>query len=158
MQEQARIPLWKKGEIVASSLVDSEDYDALTAHVWFLSSGGYAVRWEKVRCAEARSGWRTVVIPMHRQILGIIDRPDLWGDHRHGDRLDNRKEELRAVTPKQNRHNSRAVSSTGVKGVHAKSNGKFEARINLGQFDTLQEAEEKVEECTRWLGRPEVVR
>lgn len=158
MQEQARIPLWKNGEIVASALVDPDIYDSLGDHVWSLSSGGYAVRWEKIRCDNAKSGWRTVVILMHRQVLGIIDRPDLWGDHKHGDKLDNRRSELSAVTPRQNRHNSKSASATGVKGVSLHPSGKYEARVNLGLFDAIEDAEEMVKRCHDWLGRPQVVR
>lgn len=95
---------------------------------------------------------------MHRQVLGIIDRPDLWGDHKHGDKLDNRRSELSAVTPRQNRHNSKSASATGVKGVSLHPSGKYEARVNLGLFDAIEDAEEMVKRCHDWLGRPQVVR
>lgn len=153
------IPLWRKGEIIASALVDADDYDALTEYVWHINTGGYAIRYESVLSNLTKTGRRTVAIPMHRQILGIIDRPDLWGDHKDGKRLDNRKSELRAVTPRQNRHNSRSASATGVKGVSRhKQTGKFEARINLGLFDTVEEAAEAVRKFNDWAGRPQVRR
>ena len=157
MDAAAKIPLWHKGEIVSSTLVDAADYDQLSEHVWYLSNG-YAVRWLKERSSKVKSGWRTGVVGMHRELLGIIGDRGLWGDHIFGDKLDNRREKLRAVTPKENRYNSVPHSKTGVKGVNLHPNGKYTAKFDLGMFDTLEEAAAAVEECRKWAGRPEVIR
>ncbi len=75
--------------------------------------------------------------------------PSGFVDHIDGDKLNNRIDNLRDVTPKQNRLNvrkARADSETGVVGVR-KNGSKFEAVITLdrkmkvlGRFDTLSEA------------------
>jgi len=71
-------------------------------------------------------------------------------DHINGDRLDNRKCNLRAVTHSGNcrNQNCEAKSSTGFRGVHfVKRNGTFQARIRannrsytMGGFLTAEEA------------------
>ena len=72
-------------------------------------------------------------------------------DHINGDRLDNRIENLRAVTANQNQHNRKlnSNSTSGFKGVSwCKRDNKWKAtiklegkRINLGRFNTIEEAD-----------------
>ena len=73
-------------------------------------------------------------------------------DHINGDRLDNRIENLRAVTASQNQHNRKLNSNntSGYKGVYwAKQTKKWRAeietsgeRVHLGYFDNVEEAAE----------------
>jgi len=74
-------------------------------------------------------------------------------DHINGNFLDNRVENLRAATHRQNMYNRKAPShnKTGVKGVY-KSGGKYRAQITkdgniiyLGSFSDLDEAKVVVE-------------
>lgn len=69
--------------------------------------------------------------PLARFILGMEKVSKLMVDHISGDGLDNRKENLRAVTNSQNQMNRKvnANSSTGVKGVKQISPKRFQARI-----------------------------
>lgn len=78
---------------------------------------------------------------MHRQILGLDSDDPRQVDHINGNTLDNRDENLRIVTRAQNMMNRRVNrnSVTGVKGVVV-VNGRYKAYINLGSFDTLEEA------------------
>ena len=76
-------------------LVDEEDFEYLSQFKWSTKlKGGYAVceMWEN----EKRK-----LKQMHRIVLKLTDS-SIWADHINFDVLDNRKENLRAVTPSQN--------------------------------------------------------
>lgn len=87
---------------------------------------------------------------MHRVILGLDG--DIKGDHRDGNGLNNRRENLRPATGAQNTHNQRTRidNRSGVKGVSwHKRIGKWQARIGLhgkdkclGYFADIQSAAE----------------
>lgn len=141
------IPLRARdGSVRAYALVDDGDYDALDERRWCLSSpGGYAQR------GTSENG-RSYSIFMHRQILGLgrgRDDPRLT-DHINGNRLDNRRCNLRVVTSAENAQNKRlnANNSSGYKGVYWnrecqkwQAYGKVNGRIKyLGLFNDLEAA------------------
>lgn len=96
-----------------AALVDNSDYDELCRHAWNYSTPqGYARR-------KSRDG----IIYMHRQILDAPAGTDV--DHINGDKLDNRRSNLRLVTRTQNLYNMAPRSGTSrFKGVswHAQRN------------------------------------
>jgi HNH endonuclease len=74
---------------------------------------------------------------------------DLRIDHKNGDLLDNRVENLRISTPEQNAMNRKICrnNNSGVTGVGLVKSGRYRARItvnkkemNLGTFKTKEEA------------------
>ena len=84
---------------------------------------------------------------LHRFIMGVTD-PKIYIDHKNGDRLDNRKSNLRMCSKAENQRNSikSSLNKVGVKGV-GRDRYRFKARvyvdskeIYLGSFATLQEA------------------
>ena len=85
---------------------------------------------------------------MHREILSAPDSAEV--DHKDGNGLDNRKQNLRLASRVQNQCNKRRYSSNtcGFKGVHFhKQNRKWRARIefnkkriSLGLFSSREEA------------------
>jgi len=118
--------------------IDIEDYRRwLSDRSAGVDGKGYAVIWvgsKKVR--------------LHRMIL---DAPaNMLVDHRNGDKMDNRRENLRLATKSQNACNSKlpANNTSGHKGVYLnKSNGKWFAKVGvagkavaLGTFNTQEEA------------------
>ncbi|MGV7119611.1 HNH endonuclease [Sphingopyxis sp. 550A] len=84
------------------AVVDDDDYDAISSSKWNASPTHlgtfYAARSEK----QENGKYSTVL--MHR----IINRTPkgMQTDHINGDTLDNRKKNLRSVTPRQNAQNS----------------------------------------------------
>lgn len=116
------------------AIADEEDYDFLAQWRWGISfSGSYVVRKEK----EKR-------IYMHRVVNQTP--PGMITDHVNGNKLDNRKVNLRTVNHSQNGCNRglQRNNSSGFKGVswhqgrskwqaHIKSKGK---ELHLGWFDT----------------------
>lgn len=130
------------------AIVDDEDYAELMKYKWYLRKDGYARRVEYVGKIAGKKAQKH--FSMHRQILGV-SKGESSIDHVNGNRLDNRKENLRFATPQQNSWNISENSrrKSGSRGVHKAGNG-FQAmtKVNgknkhLGYFST----EEKAAEC-----------
>lgn len=129
--------LAKDGTVVAAALVDPEDFDAMNAHTWRRHSRGYACRGRSIN-------GRFRVILLHREIMH--PPPGLEVDHLNGDKLDNRRANMRLVTHAQNAQNrskfgGRYSQHRGV--CFDKRSGRWVAgvklngvRHNLGYFDT----------------------
>jgi hypothetical protein len=116
------------------TIVDAADYDDLVQYRWLLSRNGkrfYVRRFEKVSTPE---GSKQKCIYMHRQIMTPPDGMDV--DHRFGDGLDNRRENLRICTRVQNSQNSRKRATSKHKGVFKTHNNKYAARIYLNGAKT----------------------
>lgn len=92
------------------TIVDDDDYEVLVPHKWYCSATGYAVRTNKA-------------IRMHRVVANAPSGLEV--DHINGNRLDNRKSNLRIVTHKQNMRNM-----TKAKGyTYIKSTGRYSASV-----------------------------
>jgi HNH endonuclease len=123
-------------------LLDSEDYDRVAQYTWCVIRRGrlfHAMR--KV------NHFNTVF--MHRYILGLKFRDGKIVDHINGNGLDNRKENLRIVSPRDNALNSDRSRNARLVEKHGNRfrlrpyiNG---TRINLGSFPTEEEALEALQ-------------
>lgn len=68
---------------------------------------------------------------LHRFIMGITD-PKVYVDHKNGNKLDNRKSNLRPCSKADNQRNCRmnGRNKTGYKGVY-RERGKFKANVTI---------------------------
>ncbi len=137
------------------TIVDADDYDWLTQWKWQLRNN--------VGKLYARRGWRkgdlfkAKGIEMHRLILGW-DSP-LLSDHINGNGLDNRRCNLRLVTPRENRLNTHKIrdGTSKYNGVYwSKVEGQWRTRIgnrgnmmHVGYFDDEAEAALAYDEMAR---------
>lgn len=124
-----------RGRGVGYAQIDEADYNLVGHHKWTMAMG----------YAQARIDGEFVF--MHRLILAA-PKGGLFVDHINGDRLDNRRCNLRLADHRQNQWNSRITcrNKTGAKGV-AKRGELYRARIcangrqiELGLFHTIEEA------------------
>ncbi len=129
------------------TLVDDEDFDRLLllGRRWQATQRKSGA-WYGVCDFKLPDGQRKKVY-LHRWIL---DAPEgIQVDHVNGDGLDNRRENLRLATPRQNSENQTKPtrSATGFRGVREVAPGSFAAYVNtrnrqvhLGCWGTAEEA------------------
>ena len=128
------------------ALIDQDDYERLAKTKWFACRSGkslYATATSIRHLAKHH-------LQMHRYVLRA--EPGQMVDHISGDTLDNRKQNLRIVTPTENARNSRRQTFPGktsvFKGVSwSERDGRWHAQItdqgqniSLGLFDDAQNA------------------
>ncbi len=134
------------------AVVDDEDFEKLAQYRWQCSKGGYATRSGKMV-----DGKRPCLY-MHVVVFGQPVPKGFQVDHRNGDLLDNRRDNLRLATYRQNQQNAkiRIDNLIGVKGVRfRKDTGKYVARIHtdngkriqVGAFNTPEEAKRAYDEA-----------
>jgi len=124
------------------AIVDDEDFECLSQVKWSLhESCG-------IRYAHRRDPVIGRHVYMHREILNLGPGRKLIADHINGNGLDNRRCNLRAVTPSQSIMNTRNQSGSvsRFKGVHRERN-KWRVVItmdrkkhNLGTFADEEDA------------------
>lgn len=114
------------------TLVDADVAPAMRMHQWRLHTCGYAFISHPTRY-------------LHRVITAAPHGMDV--DHINGDKLDNRRENLRVVNRSANEANKPSAPNVcGYRGV-MRSRGRYRARIHfdgtclhLGGFDTAEQA------------------
>ena len=92
------------------ALIDDEDYERIAAHKWCAirdRSQWYAAR-------NTQRDGRNTTVRMHREILGLSLGDGMETDHRNGDGLDNRRDNLRVATHAQNQANGSLWRSNPV--------------------------------------------
>ncbi len=108
--------------------VDNDVYEKVNKYNWYYIEGGYAAR------DDFSSGKRKMVY-MHRFIM---DPPEgMVIDHINGKKHDNRKENLRICTHRQNSWNAkkRTDNKSGYRGVSwDKSKQKWGVRLKVGNL------------------------
>lgn len=136
-------------------IVDDQDAELVSRWKW-------QARQSRNTWYATRSGWsegKKVSVMMHCLILGV--GPRVIVDHRNGDGLDNRRENLRIATNQENCFNRRPLPGTSsrFKGVDFyKRNGKWRARIkrdgrlrHVGNFDSEEDAARRYDQEARIL-------
>jgi hypothetical protein len=124
--------------------VDDVDYEMANSYDWHISHNGYAIR----RVRYTPSGTRKKVVYLHKEIFGPVPC-GFEIDHINGDKLDDRRSNLRKATRSQNNGNTkpRTGCSSRFKGVAWHNRGYWWAYINkdgkrhnLGYYDDEVEA------------------
>jgi hypothetical protein len=120
----ATIPL-TQGKV---ALIDDADLDLVAPYKWH-------AQLDCSRCYAATNvlgeagGYKSV--RLHRLLMGPSGGAPI--DHRSGDGLDNRRQNLRFATPAENTYNQgpKANNTSGFKGV-SRAHGKWKAAIRAG--------------------------
>lgn len=141
------------------AIVDEEDFERVNAFKWYAQKSKpgqvYARR-------ERRINKKKVRILMHRFIMNVSD-PNIQVDHKNGNKLDNRKENLRIASNQQNNRNHvmlKSNNSSGYRGVSLyKKTGKYVAYISnkdgkrkhLGTFEKAEEAAKSFDKAAKQI-------
>lgn len=111
--------LLTKGKV---AIIDDEDFDRVSAYTWCF---------DRYAC---RGVWKSTKVYMHKFIFGKVPEEFLV-DHINGNKLDNRKENLRLIGRRGNALNSnKKWGKSGIRGV-VKHRNKWVAQI--GRRDEL---------------------
>lgn len=125
----------KNSQEIARALIDVEDVDTVKEYKWYLKKEGYVY-------------YAKESIRLHRLIMDAQE--DEIVDHINGDKLDNRKSNLRICTQQQNSCNNkkRKNNSSGTTGVYYSSKlSKWYSQITvnrktifLGYYNNAEDA------------------
>ena len=116
---------------------DTEDFNLVKPYTWHISGNNYIVS-DSLRRLEGKR------LYFHRLVMNTSE--DLVVDHLDGNKLNNRKSNLRNCTSSENNYN--VTTKNMYRGVtYCKQMNKYRAKIkrnyktiHLGYFDTPQEA------------------
>lgn len=150
----AIIPLRAKdGSVRAYAIVDLADADWANQWKWCLNNSGYAFRYEY-------QGTQPLGVLLHRELLGLVYKDGLEGDHINRNRLDCRRSNLRIVTHRQNLQNQTTFrrSRSRYRGVSQTAYGKWKAcvhvngkTIHIGHFSDELDAARAAQEARKRL-------
>jgi len=144
--KSARITLERlNGDTAGYVLVDAVDLEIVLPYRWALKqvSENYAIAVTAVPLPSRH------MLRMHQLLMQNELQTGLEVDHRNGNPLDNRRENLRVATHQQNQQNqTKVLARSGYKGVHqAHSRTGWTAKIKvdgvsqyLGTFKTSEDA------------------
>ncbi len=126
----------RRSGILVPVLLDPEDVALLGSRQLSVGSHGYAQLWD---CKK--------VILVHRWVLGLQRGDRRIGDHINGNRLDNRRSNLRIVDASGSSQNVSGRGRSRFRGVYPQSSGRWQAKVKfrgrthyLGTFETEEEA------------------
>lgn len=123
------------------AIVDDSDFEILNQYRWHITTAGYAARYAKGNSK----------VLMHRE---VNDTPEgMHTDHINGVKLDNRRENLRTATARQNSLNrergNRGSKSKFLGVTRSKKDRRWRAQLcvgrscrHIGYFDREEDAAE----------------
>lgn len=122
------IPLSGKRGQGLFAIVDDDSYEELSKYKWYLDKDGYVFRTYK---ENTNGSIISRFIFIHRQILKLSTGDKRVVDHFDHNKLDNRKECIRACSIKENSSNLRKQEgkTSQYKGVNINRHQMWEARI-----------------------------
>lgn len=132
-------------EVVAKALVDERDYAEVRDYRWHRGSHGYAA-------TSLQDGEERDEVLMHRLLVGVEKGDPRLVDHINGNKIDNRRKNLRVLLSKAHNAQNQKKRSDAIYSQHRgvgmdPRSGKWRARVRvggvekyLGTFDTEDEA------------------
>jgi hypothetical protein len=140
------------------ALVDDEDYEELSKHLWYATSGGYAYRGVRDLTKKKKQAH----LSMHRHILGLDSNDPRVVDHIDNNPLNNCRSNLRICNIGDNAKNRRArpENASGFRGVYTYPQDRTRWRamighngksIHLGLFSTPEAAHNAYCEAAKTL-------
>lgn len=138
------------------AIVDDAVFEHLSQWKWFTHTSEQAYACRKIRVDARDGGWAQRTMFMHRQILGLgLGRiPEV--DHWNGNKLDNRRTNLRICTTSQNAANTQKPGGTSkYRGVSWESSRKKwraqvmkdKRNIHVGRYDSEEDAARAYDEA-----------
>lgn len=115
------------GSKTGIAIIDDRDFKWINSYRWNIDKDGYAIRFECTKNTQRR-------ILMSREIMKCPVGEYI--DHINGNKLDNRRHNLRICSRTENNQNigKRRHNTTGFKSVYLdKRNSKFEAYIGISK-------------------------
>ena len=130
-------------------LIDNIDFLKVSEKTWTLAPTGYLVS------DTYEYGPRKQIL-LHRFLLGLTLGDGKIVDHINGNKLDNRRNNLRLVSSFENSLNRRSnrLSSAGYRGVKFTSEGRpYRASIRVGKIVLYSKRFEKAEDAAKEYDR-----
>lgn len=135
----------KRDGVPFDVVVSDEDDAYFMRYNWRVDVSGYVVR-TRMKEEGERFPLLKKTIFLHREIKPCPDGKVI--DHINRNRLDNRRENLRACTTSENLQNKESYTVSGFKGVYRPpGNSRWSAKVtidrkqyHLGQYDTKEQA------------------
>lgn len=132
-------------------LVSEEDVPLLNSYTWSIGTHGYVQRW-------IRPNGKTLCVLLHRELLGLERGDRRIGDHVNGNKLDNRRSNLRIVDASGSSQNVSGRGRSRFRGVYLTRAGRWQARVKfqgvmhyLGTYASEDEAAAVAESKRREL-------
>lgn len=138
------------GNVVDWATVDLADLTTVEDRRWYrrTTAAANCVYAASKRTRREMAEGHPAVYHLHRLIMGLPDRDPREVDHRNGNGLDNRRDNMRIVSHAENQQNRRSFGATSqYRGVcFDKRSGKWRANVMVrgtvhqGEFRTEMEA------------------
>lgn len=139
--DHAAIPLHgRNGKFYGYAEIDLDDLELISKISWTLDKRGYAVGTPEGHGNN---------ITMHRLLIHGTEKGGGSTDHRDGNKMNNRRKNLRRCNQTENARNTRLAknNTSGSKGVRQTPEGNWNARItvnrrsiHIGNYSTREEA------------------
>lgn len=114
-------------------MVDASDYQYLSQWKWYAKWNSHTHSYYAGRNQKIPKKRRNIHFSMSRVILGLERGDQRHAEHKNGNTLDNRRENLRFATPSQNAANKKLIvtNTSGFRGVTQVASGRYKAQIGI---------------------------
>ena len=122
-------------------LIDDQDYDRFIQHKWYIHQG-YALTVKHISGSHTKDSIIQKNLVAHRYVFELEKGDGVVIDHKNGNKLDNRRENLRLTGYKENSWNSKRLpNAAGYIGVQKQSENSFHSMasgMSLGYYKTAR--------------------